>query len=209
MAKEDIIKRLQDENLRKETLEELQADLMSIFDEHKTQKTAIAEIDDALGNGADESLWPPGSTRAEAIKKLVRILNEEKSHATDLEEMIRLSQVKIKEARELKAELALWKHRAQTLQVMSSQHQRDNHAYEKVLIGLGQLSEKVASPIHVDYIGKAASELSGQTVVCMVCPRCNSMVIKVDELHDNGYALCPKCTDDPETWPKRWGKRDV
>jgi hypothetical protein len=32
----------------------------------------LAAIDDVLGNGADEQLWPPGLTRAEAVGRMVQ-----------------------------------------------------------------------------------------------------------------------------------------
>jgi DNA repair exonuclease SbcCD ATPase subunit len=38
--------------------------------EQQAEKT-IAEIDEVLGGGADEFIWPPGKTRAESIKKLL------------------------------------------------------------------------------------------------------------------------------------------
>ena len=36
-------------------------------------RALLAEIDAALLNGADERVWPPGLTRAEAITRLVRV----------------------------------------------------------------------------------------------------------------------------------------
>lgn len=36
-------------------------------------RALIAEIDAALLNGADERVWPPGLTRVEAVKRLVRV----------------------------------------------------------------------------------------------------------------------------------------
>jgi hypothetical protein len=43
----------------------------------------LAEIDDALGNGADEELWPPGLTRAEAIARLVPLRQDQADAASD------------------------------------------------------------------------------------------------------------------------------
>ena len=50
----------------------------------------LAEIDTALGNGADEELWPPGMTRAEAICRLKAERDEllEIGDGTDLDECI-------------------------------------------------------------------------------------------------------------------------
>ena len=32
----------------------------------------ISEVDDALYNGSDEDVWPPGLTRGQAIKRILR-----------------------------------------------------------------------------------------------------------------------------------------
>lgn len=34
----------------------------------------LAEVDDAMLNGTDHHLWPPGLTRAQAVARLVRIV---------------------------------------------------------------------------------------------------------------------------------------
>jgi len=39
-------------------------------------KKTIAEIDEVFGGGADEELWPPGKTRAEAIAQLIKRLDD-------------------------------------------------------------------------------------------------------------------------------------
>jgi len=53
-------------------------------------KEELAEIDTALDNGADEELWPPGMTRAEAICRLKAERDElrEINDGTDLDECV-------------------------------------------------------------------------------------------------------------------------
>jgi hypothetical protein len=41
-------------------------------------EATVAGIDDAIGSGADQELWPPGKTRGEAIKALIEELDEER-----------------------------------------------------------------------------------------------------------------------------------
>jgi len=44
-------------------------------EERMAAARTIAVVDNALGNGADEALWPPGLTRGEAVARLVRALS--------------------------------------------------------------------------------------------------------------------------------------
>jgi hypothetical protein len=88
---------------------------------------AIAEltaVDEVLGNGADEQLWPPGLTRGEAVARLVQDAAREENWAKEVEEQRRLrlmversSTKLVDENRRLERELAA----SQELAKVSSQ----------------------------------------------------------------------------------------
>ncbi|MFA6235380.1 MAG: hypothetical protein WC824_14485 [Bacteroidota bacterium] len=42
----------------------------------KISMESIAGVDEALGNGADEQLWPPGMTRGQAVARQIEMLQQ-------------------------------------------------------------------------------------------------------------------------------------